>query len=117
MASHHDLGKKGEQLAANFLLRKHYQILHINWTSGKKEIDIIARQGGTLVFVEVKTRSTQFFGMPEEAVNGAKQELLLRAAEHYLEQYALQPDCIRFDIISVTLGVGGEEIVHFEDAF
>ncbi len=117
MASHHDLGKKGELLAANFLRCKHYQILHTNWTYGKKEIDIIARQGDTLVFIEVKTRSTQFFGMPEDAVNGAKQDLLLRAAGHYLEQHALQPGCIRFDIISVTLGAAGEEIVHFEDAF
>ncbi|WP_119080771.1 YraN family protein [Chitinophaga alhagiae] len=117
MASHHDLGKKGEQMAAAYLQRKQYELLHTNWTSGKKEIDIIARQGNTIVFVEVKTRSTQFFGMPEEAVNARKQELLLRAADQYLLRHALRPEHIRFDIISITLAPGIEEVTHFEDAF
>ncbi|WP_343703096.1 YraN family protein [Chitinophaga sp.] len=117
MASHHELGKKGEQMAAAYLQGKQYELLHTNWTYGKKEIDIIARQGNTIVFVEVKTRSTQFFGMPEEAVNNQKQELLLRAADHYLYRHSLNPDNIRFDIISVTLAPGLEEITHFEDAF
>lgn len=117
MASHHELGKKGEQMAMAFLQEKQYQILHTNWKYGKKEIDIIARQGSTLVFVEVKTRSSQYFGMPEEAVHGHKEDLLLRAADSYLHQYALSPEQIRFDIIAITLAPGAEEITHLEDAF
>jgi putative endonuclease len=117
MASHHELGKKGEQMAASYLQRHQYELLHTNWTYGKKEIDIIARQGGTIVFVEVKTRSSQLFGMPEEAVHPRKEELLQQAADQYLHHYALEPDHIRFDVIAVTLGPGTEEIVHLRDAF
>lgn len=104
-------------MAASFLLNKQYELLHTNWRYGKKEIDIIARQGATIVFIEVKTRSTQFFGMPEEAVHARKEELLLRAADSYLHQYALRPDNIRFDIISITISPDKEEIMHLEDAF
>lgn len=118
MASHHELGKKGEQLAVSYLRQKQYEILHCNWTWGRKEIDIIARQNNTIVFVEVKTRSSQRFGMPEEAVHHDKEEHLLGAADRYLEQYGLQPDAIRFDIISITATAAGlQEILHLEDAF
>lgn len=118
MASHHELGKKGEQLAVSFLRQKQYEILHCNWTWGRREIDIVARQGDTIVFVEVKTRSSQSFGMPEEAVHHRKAEHLLLAADRYLEQYDLQPSAIRFDIISITATAAGpQEIVHLEDAF
>lgn len=114
MASHHEVGKKGEELAADYLRSKNYQVLHINWRYGKLEIDIVARYQQTLVFAEVKTRSTQYFGMPEEAVHAHKIRLLQRAADRYMEQYGLQPAEIRFDIISVTVD---QEVVHFEDAF
>lgn len=118
MASHHELGKKGEQLAVSYLRQKQYDILHCNWTWGRKEIDIIARQNNTIVFIEVKTRSSQRFGMPEEAVHNRKEEHLLGAADRYLEQYGLQPDAIRFDIISITATAAGlQEILHLEDAF
>lgn len=118
MASHHELGKKGEQLAVAFLRQKQYDILHCNWTSGRKEIDIIARQGGTVVFIEVKTRSTQYFGMPEDAVHYRKEASLQQVADRYLEQHGLQPEAIRFDIISITFTAAGlQEILHLEDAF
>lgn len=115
MASHHDVGKRGEELAAAYIRSAGYRILHRNWRYGRLEVDIIAQQGNVLVFVEVKARSSQRFGMPEEAVNGHKRELLLRAAHHYLVHFnpALQ---IRFDIISISF-LPSLEIFHFEDAF
>ncbi|RPD39739.1 YraN family protein [Chitinophaga barathri] len=118
MASHHTLGKKGEEIAAAYLRGKQYSILHTNWKYGRKEIDIIAKQGDTLVFVEVKTRSGQAFGMPEEAVNGLKEEHLRRVAECYLEQFAPGSSDIRFDILAITITVNNPmEIIHFEDVF
>lgn len=118
MASHHTLGKKGEEIAAEHLRGKGYHILHVNWKSGRLEIDIIARQKGTLVFVEVKTRSGQAFGMPEDAVNYIKEEHLRRAAENYLELFSPQTEALRFDIISITLTANKPmEIIHFEDVF
>ncbi|MGX5819118.1 YraN family protein [Chitinophaga lutea] len=118
MASHHDLGKKGEALAAAYLQLRQYRILHTNWTAGKREIDIIAEKEGTLVFVEVKTRTSQAYGMPEEAVGRQKTRQLQAAAERYLEQHAPGQALIRFDVVAITTGQPGEpEIVHFEDAF
>lgn len=114
MAYHHEVGKKGELLAADHLRRKNYQVLHTNWTYGKLEIDIVARDGEVLVFVEVKTRSSQNFGMPEEAVHAHKIKLLQKAAEKYMERFGLLPEEIRFDIISITVD---KEILHLEDAF
>lgn len=118
MASHHALGKKGETIAAEYLRAKGYHILHTNWKHGRNEIDIIARQGGTLVFVEVKTRSGQLFGMPEEAVNGRKKAHIRKVAENYLERFCPETEDLRFDIVSITLTVNKPvEIMHFEDVF
>ncbi|MBO9154331.1 YraN family protein [Chitinophaga sp. GCM10012297] len=118
MASHHTLGKKGETIAAEFLRSKGYHILHANWKYGRKEIDIIARLGETLVFVEVKTRSGQLFGMPEDAVNRVKEGHLRKAAENYLERLCPETAELRFDIVSITLTTNKPmEIMHFEDVF
>lgn len=120
MASHIAFGKKGEDMAVEFLLQKGYHILHRNWTSGKREIDIVAKLGETLVFVEVKTRSSQAFGMPEEAVNSCKTDFLLDAASRYMYQLNMQPIDIRFDVIAITIDATAadlQEIVHLEDAF
>ena len=68
MASHNELGKKGEQIAQNYLQQQQYTVLHINWKWGRKEIDVIALKDGHLVFVEVKTRINSVFGWPEEKV-------------------------------------------------
>jgi putative endonuclease len=118
MAYHHEVGKKGETLAAAFLAEHQYRILAVNWQWGRLEIDIVAQKNDTLVFVEVKTRSSSAFGWPEEAVHHQKRELLLRAAEAYMEQYNTEPANIRFDIISITLHPQlPPAIFHFEDAF
>jgi len=117
MAKHNKIGVKGEQIAADFLLNKGYIIVHRNWRSGKKEIDIIAFKDNVLVIVEIKTRSRTDLIFPEEAVNRKKQQYLKAAAAVFL---AANPQYVnmRFDIISIVLqGDMVKEIVHFEEAF
>jgi putative endonuclease len=116
MASHNDLGKKGEELAAEYLSSLGYEILERNYRFEKSEVDIIARIGNDLVFVEVKTRTTALFGNPEEAVSAAKRKKMIQAAENYLEtkQSGLEP---RFDVIAITGTTSKHEIHHIEDAF
>ena len=80
MAQHNETGIRGEQLAREFLLKKNYQILETNWRHEKEEVDIIAMDERELVIVEVKTRSTDYFGNPEEAVSEAKEQRLIAAA-------------------------------------
>ncbi len=117
MGKHKQTGAKGEQIAVEFLKKLEYEIVHTNWCSGKKEVDIIAYKAPILVFVEVKTRYDFTFGFPEEAVTTQKQNYLKAAADAFLAdnpQY-LQ---LRFDIISIQLqGTIIKEIKHFEDAF
>lgn len=117
MAAHHETGKKGEEIAAEYLLGKGYIILSRNWRSGHREIDIIARIGEMLVFAEVKTLNGSFFGDPEEAVDARKERHLQAAAGHYMALHGVKGE-IRFDIISVTFDkAGGHRLDHFEDAF
>ena len=77
MSEHNDVGREGEALAANFLQQKGYEIVDRNWRYGPKEIDIVARDGDTMVFVEVKTRSTLAFELPQEAVTKKKMKNLV----------------------------------------
>lgn len=117
MAKHKETGIKGEHIAENFLLKKGYDILHCNWRSGKKEIDIIAEKEGLIVIAEVKTRTSYEFGYPEEAVSLSKQQHLKQAAEAFFDENKQYND-VRFDIISILLQNGEvKEIIHFEDAF
>ncbi len=116
MAQHNKLGKKGEVLARQYLESKGFEILETNWYFEKAEVDIIARDKNDLVIIEVKTRSTDYFGNPEEAVTTAKEERLIMAAEAYLEINELSLD-VRYDIISIVLSSKKKEIYHIEDAF
>lgn len=117
MAKHNETGVKGEVTAKNFLQNLDYNILHCNWRWQKKEVDIIAEKDGLLIFVEVKTRSSSYFGYPEDAVNIKKQEYLKQAAEEFLHTHP-QYEQIRFDIISILTDEKNiQEIKHFEDAF
>lgn len=117
MIEPHELGKLGEDLAANYLMDKGYQILERNWRSGHKEIDIIALYDNMLVIVEVKTRKSDEFGDPDIAVGKTKQQMLVWAADAYVRYKNLNVD-VRFDIISIVFTEGGEpEIEHIEDAF
>ncbi len=116
MADHLETGRAGEQLAVAYLEQKNYVILATNWRHHHTEIDIIARSGQTLVFVEVKTRKTDYFGYPEEAVNRTKQQHMQRAAQAWIHANNWQQE-IRFDIIAITLENRDQQVYHIEDAF
>lgn len=108
-------GAEGEEIAAAFLARKGYRILQRNLRLEKAEIDIVAMDGEQLVFVEVKTRSSDMVE-PERAVTKAKQRTMMKAAELYQDIFKMENE-LRFDIIAIYRGPGKTEIVHFEDAF
>ncbi len=115
MARHNELGKRGEAIALETLKKKGYEILETNWRHEKQEVDIIARDKDELVIVEVKTRSTSFFGDPEEAVTPAKAGRLIEAAEAYVEEKDLNMD-IRFDVIAIIID-NKITVNHIKDAF
>ena len=108
-----ELGAEGEARARAYLLGKGAKILEMNYRRPTGEIDIIARQGRTLLFVEVKRRSSLRFGRPSEAVNRQKQAHILRTAQLYLQEKRLEDTPVRFDIIEVL----PDEIRHIENAF
>lgn len=117
MALHQELGKKGEQWARDYFLKNYYEILEENWTSGKAEIDLIVYQDSTLIFVEVKTRSGNAFGQPEDFVDSAKQKQMQLAAEDYIRLMEHQGE-VRFDIFSILLSTNAEPVFkHIPDAF
>jgi len=117
MSESFDLGKKGEILAAEFLKKKDFKIIENNWHFSHKEVDIIAQKDDLLIIVEVKTRSTDYFGEPYEAVNHRKQQFLIEAANGYLEEKDLNME-VRFDIVSIILKKNREEkITHIPNAF
>lgn len=116
MAQHNLLGKKGEMLAARYLLDKGYAILEYNWRSGHKEIDIIAKERDTLVFVEVKSRASNTYGDAADAVTPAKISRLISAAEAYVRYKKVDSD-FRFDIITVVGDGECHAIEHIEEAF
>jgi putative endonuclease len=116
MTSKMQTGKDGENTAAEYLAGKGYEIVARNYRYGRAEIDLIVKKGNWLVFVEVKTRSNCDFGFPEEFVDRAKEENILKAAEEYTYVINWEGN-VRYDIVSV-LGTDFEkQIVHFEDAF
>jgi len=102
MADHNELGALGEEEAVKFLIKNGYRIKERNWRFAKAELDIIAENDEWLVMVEVKTRSNDAFGNPEEFVSRAKQKHLIRAANRYLELFPTDKDT-RFDIISIVI--------------
>jgi len=117
MASHNELGKEGEELAAKWLSEHGYTILHANWRHSHYEIDIVATKGKFLHFVEVKARkASRFGGNPEDSVTKKKFKNLQKAADEYL---FLNPgsDWIQYDVLSITLN--GNEVEYFliEDIF
>lgn len=116
MAAHNEVGKEGEELALAFLKKKGYRIAETNWRSGKHEIDIIAWDKDCLVIVEVKTRTAGSLLEPEIAVNRAKQQTLVRAANSYIMRNRIGADT-RFDILSVHLSNGEHSINHIPGAF
>ena len=116
MASHNELGKLGEQLAVAHLQQNGYQILETNWTFQKAEIDIIAQKEKVLAIVEVKTRSSIDFGLPQDFVKPKKIQLLVKAVNEYVISNDLDVD-VRFDIIAINKEASDFNIEHIEDAF
>lgn len=116
MASHNELGTKGEDIAARFLEVAGYTILERNWRSGHREIDIVARKEDLLIIIEVKTRSGTSFGDPEDAVTDKKIRRIVSAADAYLRHSNLELP-VRFDIITIIDNNGHIDIRHIEEAF
>ena len=116
MARHNQLGKTGEERAAEYLISKGYIIRDINWRSGKMELDLVAYRDTTLVVVEVKTRSNLDFLRPEEAVTLHKIKNIVRATDAYIRLFNI-PFEVRFDIITLVGKEEPFEIEHIEDAF
>jgi len=98
-----ELGKKGEEKALRFLKKKGYRILGTNYFCREGEIDIVARQGEYLAFIEVRTKSDLEFGTPEESITPAKMRRLQKAAYHYLYHQDKTPDLWRIDVVVVEL--------------
>lgn len=109
------LGSQGEQLAADYLENKGWEILETNYRYSRYEIDLIASKPDILIFVEVKARTNISFGNPETFVDEKKTENIMKAADHYIHEHNWQGD-VRFDIISI-LKKGFMELEHIEDAF
>lgn len=116
MAEHNDLGNLGEELAVEFLEKSGYQILETNWTFQKAEVDIIARKENVLAIVEVKTRSSIDFGLPQDFVNPKKIQLLVKVVNEYVVSNDLDVE-VRFDIIAIHKEGKGFKMEHLEDAF
>ncbi|MFA5689958.1 MAG: YraN family protein [Kiritimatiellales bacterium] len=114
-AAHLRTGRAGELRAARFLKKSKIKILARNVRVGRDEIDLIARDGETLVFVEVKTRRTEDFGAPVSAVDKAKRRKLSRAAMRFMQRRKLRPPYIRFDVVEVILDP--PEIRHLKNVF
>lgn len=116
MAEHNELGKQGEELAVEFLSKNGYEILETNWVFQKAEIDILAHKENKLAVVEVKTRSSLDFGLPQEFVKPKKIQLLVKAVNEYVIENDLDLE-IRFDIIAIYRDGREFKIEHIEDAF
>ena len=116
MAEHNILGLEGEERAAEYMKRQGYTILDRNWRCGHKELDMVAVKDGTIVFVEVKTRTGGEWGDPQDAVDLRKIRRIVRSADAYLRLKMIDLD-VRFDIISVVLHNGNLNLEHIEEAF
>lgn len=116
MAQHNETGKAGEEMAVKYLLENGYNILERNWRHLHYEIDIIAKKENTLAIVEVKSRTGNFFGEPEEGVSKKKERFLSDAAHEYVCMKDLDVE-VRYDIISIIFFDGKFELKFIEDAF
>lgn len=117
MAVHLELGRRGESLAKTHLENAGYEILDENWTHGKAEVDLIAYKDKVIIFAEVKTRTGNGFGEPEDFVDERKQKMLVSAADEYIYLMEHKGD-VRFDIISILFDKQANYILkHIEDAF
>lgn len=116
MAEHNELGSKGEDKAVAYLKSNGYEIVERNWRFKGYEIDIIAEDKEQIIFTEVKTRATNEWGNPEDAVGRQRMRRIINSASHYLKINRIDKP-VRFDIISIIWNEGKSELFHIEDAF
>ncbi|QCE41457.1 YraN family protein [Psychroserpens sp. NJDZ02] len=116
MASHNELGEKGEQLAVDFLVENNYDIIERNYRFDKAEVDIIAQKEDVLAIIEVKTRSTTGFGNPQDFVKPKQIQRLVKAVDKYVTSNELEVE-VRFDIIAIVKQNNQFKIEHLENAF
>ena len=112
-----DVGRAGEEAAAEAYARRGYRVVARNWTCPLGELDLVLARDGRLVFCEVKSRRGTSYGAPYEAVTPAKQRKLRALAEAYIARAGESPSGCRFDVASVRLGPSGARVEVFEDAF
>jgi putative endonuclease len=124
MSRHIEIGRIGEDLAADWLVHRGFTLLHRNWRHGRFEVDIIAGSKGVLHFIEVKTRRSSAFGHPEEGVSRKKIEHILQGASAWLHKRNVQhgrwPQYrrVQYDVLAITLnGDANPEIMLFEDVY
>lgn len=116
MGQHNKLGKKGEQIAVDYLLQHGYAIVTRNYRFDKAEVDIIAKKDNTLAVIEVKTRSTDDFGNPQDFVKPKQIQRLVKAVDEYVTINDLDVE-VRFDIVAIVKEGNGFNIEHLENAF
>ena len=117
MSAHIELGRAGEDAAAAFYRRRGYRVVDRNYRCRAGEIDLVVRRGRLLVFCEVKTRTSQMWGAPAEAVGVLKQNRIRRSAGTWLAEHRGRRRELRFDVVSVAVAEGGLEVTHLPGAF
>lgn len=116
MAEHNELGKEGELEACDYLRKNGHKIITTNYRFDKAEVDIIAKKKDILIAVEVKTRSTTDFGLPQDFIKPQQIKRLVKAVNHFVEVKDLEVE-VRFDVIAVISKGNKKEIEHLKDAF
>jgi putative endonuclease len=116
MANHNDLGKKGEDLAVDFLLKNGYTIVARNYTYQKAEVDIMAQKNDILAVVEVKTRTSADYGDPQQFLKPKQIQRIIKAVDEFINTNELDVE-VRFDIVAIVLNKKGMTLEHLENAF
>jgi putative endonuclease len=112
------LGSRGEDLAVQYLKKKGFKVIERNYRCQSGEIDLIAREKNTLVFVEIKARSSSEFGLPQEFVDRFKQRKMIEAARTFMaERHVTEEIPARFDVVAIRLAPSGPDIELIKDAF
>jgi putative endonuclease len=112
-----EIGQKGEDLAVAFLKGLQYVILERNYRCKLGEVDIIARDNDTLVFIEVRSRSSLAFGLPQESINRRKRHQISKVALEFMSRRRFKNTPARFDVIAISFEQGKEKVDHIRDAF
>lgn len=115
--NNHTTGKHGEELAERYLSDKGYETITRNYRCRFGEIDIIATKANIIIFVEVKTRTHQRYGLPRESVTYSKQRVIIKTAQQYIQRYKIKNTLFRFDVIEVYYDEHPIKIIHIDNAF